>query len=355
MRPSFNISIEDVMPGMILNEDIIISGNLLLPKGAVIKPSYISQLVSRGIRRINVNAEKSQYKDLIKNPVERFYAEAYEDIGVVTDSIKAGKSVSYAQLYKLVDSIIDKVYAHKNSLLLLTGLRGKCDYYYAHSLDVCIYSIIAANALRLECDDVINLGLGALLHDIGKTMIPDGIIMKKGILSKEEFNIVKKHSEFGYSIVGEILGNDHSAAMIVLQHHERCDGSGYPFELRSEETYFLSQIVAVADIYDALTSDKVYRKKILPHEAAEYLLCISNSLINSEIADVFLKNIALYPKGCQVLLNTNEIAVVLDSNPGMPLRPKLKIFTNQEKNPLSEPYELDLQSHPGIFIVHMFN
>lgn len=355
MIPNFDVDITDVVPGMILNEDIYISGNLLLPKGAVIKPTYISQLISRGVHSLNVCAKRSQYKEIIKNPVERTYLEAYEDIATITDSIKAGQNPSGSQLFTLVENILDMVYSHKNSVLLLTGLRGKCDYYYAHSLDVCIYSIIAAKALRLSCEDIENLGLGALLHDIGKTRIPDSIIQKQGILTSKEFHIVKKHSEFGFQITGKIFGVNHAVPEIVLQHHERCDGSGYPNRLKGEETCFLSQIVAVADIYDALTSDKVYRKKVLPHEAAEYLLCISNNLINSEIADVFLKNIALYPKDCQVLLNTNEIAVVIDSNPRMPLRPLLKILTDSSKNPLIYPYELELQSHPGVFIVHMFN
>lgn len=355
MKTSFCIDIENIMPGMVLNEDLTADGHLLLPRGAIVKPSYIPQLVARGVCMVNVHAERSLYKEIIKNPVERFYTEAYEDISIIIDSLKTGIIPDSSQLFTLVDNILDKVFTHRNSLLLLTGLRSKCDYYYAHSLDVCIYSLIAAITLNLDCEETVKVGLGALLHDIGKTRIPDEIILKKGSLSKEEFDLVKKHPEYSYRLAESIFGKNHDIAKMILQHHERCDGSGYPYRLKCDEIGFDSQILAAADIYDALTSDKVYRKKILPHEAAEYLLCISNSLINPIITEVFLKNIAIYPKGCQVLLNTNEIAIVLDSNTKMPLRPILEKITDASKNPLTTHFEFDLQAHPGVFIVQLFN
>ena len=146
-----------------------------------------------------------------------------------------------------------------------------------------------------------------------------------------------------------------TVSRIVLEHHERCDGSGYPKHLRNKEIHKLSKIIAIADIYDALTSDRVFKKKILPHEAAEYLLSISKSQLDSEITKIFLKNIAIYPKGCQVLLNTNEVAIVLDSNPKMPLRPRLKILTNNKGNFLQHPREFDMSSVLNVFITHVFS
>ncbi len=355
MKTNFCISINDVTPGMILNENILKDGNLLLPKGAVIKPAYISQLAARGVSFVNVCAERSHYKDIIRNPVERFYAEAYEDIASIVDFIKDGRFPESPQIYLVVEKILDKVFTNRSAMLLLTGLRGKCDYYYAHSLDVCIYSLIAAKAMGMSYEDTVILGTGALLHDIGKTKIPDEILLKQGSLTEAELREVKKHPEHGFRIAAKAFGSRHPVSKIILQHHERCDGSGYPLKLKGEETLFYSQIVAVADIYDALVSDKVYRKKILPHEAAEYLLCMSNSSLNGEITGIFLKNISIYPRGCQVLLNTKEVAVVLDSNPRMSLRPLLRIITDSDRNMLAHPFEFDLETHPGVFIVDMFN
>lgn len=351
----FFIEIGNIIPGMILNEDIHDKGYLLLPKGAIIKPGYIEKLASRGIDKVNVCAERSHYKDIIANPVERFYAESYEDIANIIDNMKTSVGINSMQVFSVVEKILNKVFSHKNSMLLMTGFRGKCDYYYAHSLDVCIYSLITAKAIKLDYNNTVILGIGALLHDIGKTRIPDSILLKKDFLTADEFEKVKQHSFYGYKIIMNTPGFSHDVAKIALQHHERCDGSGYPGNIPSEEISFLSKIVAIADIYDALTSDRVYRKKILPHEAAEYLLCISNSLVDSEIARVFLKNVAIYPRGCQILLNTGEIGVVLDSNEQMPLRPLLKVLTDRDKNYLKYHYELEMQSHPDVFITDIFN
>jgi HD-GYP domain-containing protein (c-di-GMP phosphodiesterase class II) len=349
------LDIENVLPGMILNEDIYHEDNLLLPKGTVIKPGYLDKLVSRGVFKVNVCNGSSQYDNFLSNPVEKFYVKAYDEIAEMIDNQKKGIKLDATAILILIEKIMEKVYTNKDSILLLTGFRGKCDYFYAHSLDVCIYSLIAAKALNIDYENTMTLGMGALLHDIGKIKIPDSILLKQGSLTNEEYEEAKKHSIYGYRLVAGISGMKHEAAKIVLQHHERCDGSGYPWNAVADEILFLSKIVAVADIYDALTSDRVYRKKVLPHEAAEYLLCISNSQIDTKIAKVFLKDVAIYPKGCQVLLNTNQIGVVMDSNSKMPLRPLLKILSDRDKHPVKSPFEFELQTHPDVFIVHMFN
>ena len=355
MKKGLLLDIGNVVPGMVLYEDVYHEDNLLLPKGTVIKPGYIDKLVSRGVFKVNVCTETSQYDDLFSNPVEKFYIKTYDEISKIIDNQKKGIKIDVTQILMLVEKIMEKVYTNKDSILLLTGFRGKCDYFYAHSLDVCIYSLIAAKALNIDYENAMILGMGALLHDIGKIKISDSVLLKQGSLTTEEFEEAKKHSIYGYRLAAGIPGMKHDVAKIILQHHERCDGSGYPRNAGADEIHFLSKIVAVADIYDALTSDRVYRKKVLPHEAAEYLLCISNSQIDSKIARVFLKDIAIYPKGCQVLLNTNQIGVVTDSNSKMPLRPSLKILTDKDKYPIKIPFEFELQTHPGVFIVHMFN
>lgn len=194
---------------MILKEDIYDKGYLLLPKGATIKPGYIEKLVSRGIDKINVCAERSHYKDIITNPVERFYAESYEDIANIIDNMKTSIGISSIQVLSVVEKILNKVFVHKNSMLLMTGFRGKCDYYYAHSLDVCIYSLITAKAMNLDYNTTLTLGAGALLHDIGKTRIPDSILLKKEFLSENEYEKVKKHSLYGYKIIMNTPGLSH--------------------------------------------------------------------------------------------------------------------------------------------------
>ncbi len=350
----FELDIDAIKPDMIVGKNVLCEGRLLLSKGTVIKPSYVEYLKARGVPRITVLAEKAFYGELLANPVERFYTETYEAVSEIIDGFKNDEPLSTAQIFPVAERILEAVHLHQHSMLLLTGFGGICDYEYAHSLDVCIYSLIAAKALQLPNETLVTLALGALLHDVGKTKIADAILAKQGPLTEAEFAEAKKHARLGYELVQKVAGIKPNVARIVLQHHERCDGSGYPDGLRGAAISPLAKIVAVADIYDALTSDRAYNKKILPHEAAEYLLCISNTLIDPQIATVFLKHIAIYPRGCQVLLNSKEVAVVLDSNENMPLRPLLKVITDRRGNPLVRPFVLDLQNHSQAFITGIF-
>ncbi len=277
---------------------------------------------------------------MFSNKVENFYREMYNNIKRIFKNLKLNENINFPTIISVVEDMLKTVFFNQDHLLLLTGFRTSFNTYdYAHSLDVCIYSLITAKAMGLSQDKCLTLGLGALLHDIGKTKVPDQILLKKGKLTFKEFQEVKKHSAYGFQLLQQQSRRiDPTVCRIVLEHHERCNGSGYPNQLQNKEIHQFSKIVAVADIYDALTSDRIFKKKILPHEAAEYLLSVSSSELDPEITRIFLKNIAIYPKGCQVLLNTNQVAVVQDSYLKMPLRPLVQILTDKKGTPLSKPY-----------------
>ena len=355
MKACHDIAVADLQPGMILEKDVLQGSRLLLAKGTVIKPSYITQLTARGVVKVTVRSDTTQNDEILLNPVQQFYSRTYRSVGKIIDNLKQNVPVTIPRIFPVVEEIIETIFVNQDSMLLLTGFKNSYEYHYAHSLDVCIYSLITAKAMNLNNEAIVDLGMGALLHDVGKTKIADQILLKQGSLTDVEFEEVKKHAKLGYDIVIKIPGIKPNIARIVLQHHERCDGSGYPRNLKGGEISRMAKIVAIADIYDALTSDRVYCKKVLPHEAAEFLLCTSSSLIDPEIAQVFIKNIAIYPPDCQVRLNTNEIAIILDSNVKMPLRPLLKIITDKHGNPLKTPFQCDLQSHPHILISDVFN
>lgn len=351
----YELDINEIRPGMVLQKDVYFNGNLLLGKGTVIKPSYINQLKVRQIQKVSVFAGEVNLNDILPNPVQQFYAKAYQEVTALLDAIKEDKPISPGDVFNLVEQILKTIFSHQNTILQLTGFPGVCDYYYAHSLDVCIYSLITGKALNLDNNKLLTLGMGALLHDVGKTKIPESILFKPNSLTPREYEIAKEHARHSYEILNQIPIFKRDIAQIALQHHERCDDSGYPQQLKAAEIHPLAKIVAIADIYDALTSDRVYNRKILPHEAAEYLLGISSTQIDRVTTTFFIKNVAIYPPGSQVLLNTNEIAIVTDHNPQMPLRPALKIITDRKRNPLKNPYHCDLQSNPHITIVQLFH
>lgn len=350
------IHLFDIKAGMIVADDIWVEEKLLLATGTVIKPSYIARLHTYGVSKVTVYKQEVSDNGISENPIERFYEHTYRNVENILDCIGRDEKISASQIIPIIETILEVVFKDQDNILLLTGYRSIFDtYYYVHSMDVCIYSLITARAMGLGYDEILTLGIGALLHDIGKSKVPEYILNKKGSLTENEFEEVKKHSREGHNLLKNISQINNDVRRIVLEHHERCDGSGYPNNLRDNQIDKLSKIVAVADIYDALTSDRVYKKKVLPHEAAEYLAAISRTQLDWEITKIFLENIAIYPKDCQVLLNTNEIGVVISSNHQVPLRPKLKILTDKERNPLEIPYEIDLSLKLSIFITHIFN
>jgi len=208
--------------------------------------------------------------------------------------------------------------------------------------------------MKLNCGDAVTLGLGALLHDVGKSWVADFILNKQDKLTDDEFDIIKMHPAYGVKILKNIPNINSDVLRIVLEHHERCDGSGYPKGLRGNRLHLFSKIVAIADIFDALTSERIHQKKILPHEAAEYLLSVSGRQLDHDLVQIFTKTIAVYPKGCQVLLSTNQVAVVIASNPLMPLRPILKVLTDTQGIPLQKKSFLDLSRNFNVFITHLF-
>lgn len=349
------IELFHIKTGMILAENIFIGGKLLLGKGTVTKSSYKDRLRKYGISKILVYKQESL--DVVEeNPIENFYKETYKKVMETLKEVESGKKITISHIFPIIESILEVIFSNQENMLLLTGCNHTFDiYYYSHCMNVCIYSLITGKAMGLSYEEILILGIGALLHDIGKSKIPNEILDKKDRLSYGEFEEIKKHPQYGLELSKNILQIPDGVGRIIVEHHERCDGSGYPRQLKGREIYKLSKIAAIADIYDALTTDRIYKKKVLPHEAAEYLLAVSCTQLDDETTKIFLENIAVYPKGCQVLLNTNEIGVVTDPNYKMSMRPKLKLLTDQERNPLKIPWELDMQKELSVFITDIFN
>ena len=271
------------------------------------------------------------------------------------ESVRDGDSIDVPVLRDTVDGIVQKILNDDNVFMKLTGIRDIDNYTYLHSVDVCIYSVIAGKSLGLSDDMIRQLGMGSILHDIGKCKIPLSILNKPARLTKNEYEIIKRHADYGYDIVRKTPDIDPTVAIIALQHHERYDGTGYPTGRSGKDIDLLARIVAVADVYDALTANRVYRKRFMPHEAAEYIMANSSTHFDSEILKVFLDNIAIYPSDIIVMLNTGEIARVVGAKGNQSLRPKVMVITRKEGPPVLDPYEIDLMENTHISIVDILS
>jgi HD-GYP domain-containing protein (c-di-GMP phosphodiesterase class II) len=347
------ISLDELVPGMKLAKDIILDdGRLLLLKGFTIKNRYLEKLRLYNIPYVFVEDDIDSVEHYSEETV---YTQTFQTIKNVMESVRSGGDVDYPVLKEMVNAIVHKILNDDNIFMKLTGIRDIDNYTYLHSVDVCIYSIICGKSINLPYDEIKELGLGAILHDIGKCRIPLDILNKPSKLAKHEYDIIKKHTIYGHKIVSEIPNVSKKIAMVVLNHHEHWDGSGYPGGKSGNDIDMFSQIVAIADVYDALTANRVYRKRFMPHDAAEYIMANSAQHFAPDILHVFLDNIAVYPEDIIVLLNTGEIGRVVESKGKASIRPKIKVITRKDGPPVLEPYEVDLMKNTTTFIVDILS
>ncbi|WP_338609079.1 HD-GYP domain-containing protein [Clostridium baratii] len=244
---------------------------------------------------------------------------------VLSDIFKDYKIISI-----LSENIVDEIVDNDLILFTLLELKNKDEYTYRHSVSVATFSLAIGISINLTIKDLKELFIGALLHDIGKLFIPSSILLKKGSLTTEEFEIMKSHPRKGYNyLILKNLGISNKALRIYLEHHERIDGTGYPNNLKENEIGILSKIVSIADVYDALTSNRSYRTPLSTTEALDYIKLNINSTFDEILSKIFSKLIKSNPKDKSLIsINPN----ILEINPQIHntslLRPTIKLINN---------------------------
>ena len=347
------VSLDELAPGMKLAKDVILDdGRFLLLKGFTIKKRYIDKIRLYNIPYLYVEDEIGKYEHFSEEVV---YTETFQTIKNVMESVRQGDTIHLPVLKETVDGIVQKILNDDNVFMKLTGIRDIDNYTYLHSVDVCIYSVIAGKSLNLTESEVKELGMGAILHDIGKCKVPLCILNKPARLTKSEYETIKKHTQYGYEIVLSTPGVNPAVANIALHHHEHWNGTGYPSGKSGHKIDLFSRIVAIADVYDALTANRVYRKRFMPHEAAEYIIANAAQYFDPDLLQVFLDNIAVYPADIIVLLNTGEIARVVEAKGEASIRPKVMVITRKDGPPVLDPYEIDLTENPSVNIVDIIS
>ena len=199
------------------------------------------------------------------------------------------------------------------------------NYTYSHSVNVDMLSVILGVACGLRDDELRKLSQAALLHDIGKTCVPIEIINKPGRLTEEEYAEVKNHPRYGYNMLRDNYEVSSVARNAILSHHENEDGSGYPRGLTSEKIHLFAKIIHVADVYDALTTKRVYKEAMNPADALEYLMGNAERMFDKDLVATFMEYVAPYPLGVQVELSTGQKAIVVKNNRSMLSRPVVRL------------------------------
>ncbi|MBI4778466.1 HD-GYP domain-containing protein [Candidatus Desantisbacteria bacterium] len=268
------------------------------------------------------------------------------------NDVRAGKLVDKEAAKKVVRTLVEEVMNnYQHTLLNLIDIRTHDEYTFAHSINVCVLAILMGIKKRLEKEELEEIGLGGMLHDLGKIKIHHEILNKPGRLTKEEIDTMKQHPTFGY----ELLCFDQEIGSIpreiAYQHHEQYDGGGYPRGLRGKEIHQHAIIASLADVYDALTTDRPYRKRFLPHDAMRVLITDTDSKFSQESIRLFLEYMSIYPVGSMVRLNSGEVAVVIKSHERALIRPTLRMILDPRGDYYPEPHEIDLRKDRKRFIV----
>jgi putative nucleotidyltransferase with HDIG domain len=239
------------------------------------------------------------------------------------------QNASIAEMEPLITEIVDKIISKSDVVINMNHLNDHHEYTYLHCVNVGILSVSIGVKLNFIRDDLIQLGAAGILHDIGKKKIPLEVLDKQGKLTDEEYDLIKKHSVYGYNMLSNALEVSKVSKTAILQHHERCDGSGYPKGLVGDKITIFGRILAVADTYDAMTSDRSYRKAFSPFETIEFLMGDGNRLYDWQVVESFMKCIVVYPIGTRVELSDGTIGIVKQNNSDCVLRPVIQNTENK--------------------------
>lgn len=263
---------------------------------------------------------------------------------------RLGKGVAAEKVTGTVGKMVDSVFRNQDALTSLARLKSFDDYTFAHSVNVCILSLALGRHMGLERAELCDLGTGAILHDIGKMLVPGQVLNKPGKLTDEEFTIMKRHTEFGGEVLKDARINE-ASRLVATQHHERFDGSGYYRRLSGRDIHPFARIAAVADVYDAMTSNRVYQNGMPPEEALKRLYLMRGTHFESELVERLIKCLGIYPIGTLVELNTGELAIVKMVNRSHPLQPRIEIILDRKKKRCEPPVETNLMDEIGRWIV----
>lgn len=321
--------------GMILAEDIMGKYDIVfLTSGTVLTDRHIENLTKLDLQYVYVMEKTNEaVSDQILPPsvvivdrqLTKEYSQSMDQFKNVYQTVGLGKKIEREVVEKSVLPLMKEVVKSNNVLGRLRQIESSDAYTYRHSMNVGILAAMIGKWLNYSEKDLESLTTAAMLHDIGKSKIPEDIINKPGSLTAEEYELVKKHSNFGYEILKNSEGMTFDILCGVLQHHERMDGSGYPLGIKGNRIHEFAKIIAVVDVFDAMTSQKVYRSKVSPFKVAEHIVQNSFDTLDPYIANIFLENISKYYAGNIVKLNTGEVGEIVLVNKQSPTRPLIKI------------------------------
>jgi len=325
------IPTKNLKTGHTLASDLILSKNrVMLRRGKSLTDDLINRIEILGFQGVYVDdaISKGIYVDGVINTDLKINTKSrLQDFFFhVERNNHANMAKQFLSMKDHIQDIVDNIMLDRHVMVNMIDIRTYDDYTYSHCLNVAILATVVGTVLGLKKRTLYELAMGALMHDIGKIFIDKKIVNKPDKLTADEFEMMKKHSELGFNFLSSNLNITKESKLTALQHHEKFNGSGYPKGESGDEIHLFGRIVGVVDVYDALISDRPYRKAMLPSDAIEFIMSGYNTQFDPEIVNALIKKVAPYPAGTCIRLSNGETAIVVENHDFSSLRPIVKVI-----------------------------
>jgi len=274
------------------------------------------------------------------------FEDAQQTAKSLMSGLRLGRTLDLNNARMVVNSCVESVLRNENALLLLTKIKHQDEYTAEHCINVSILSAAFGKHLGLLEGEIRTLALCGLLHDVGKTRIPDAVLNKPGALTPAEFELMRGHTTHGRTILMGTSNSLATAVDVAYSHHERMDGQGYPRGLEAHQIPYFAKIVGLVDTYDAITSDRVYDKGRASMQALDVIHKHRGTQFDKELAEAFIQMIGIYPPGSIVEMLNGEVGIVVESHPKHKLRPKVLMVRDADHEELTPYQHLDLMQAP---------
>lgn len=277
----------------------------------------------------------------------KIHSEANQIMRNIMNDVRLGKQVHVEQIEPMVDKMASSILRNSGAMISLNRIKNKDEYTFQHSVSVATLLIAFCRGLGLDVETIRQAGIGGMVHDVGKMQTPDRILNKPGKLTDEEFTVMRHHVVASREILEVTPNISQTALHVAAQHHERYDGSGYPNRLKGEEISRIGQMAAIIDVYDAITSDRVYHKGMAPTEALRKMFEWSKFHFNPELVHAFARVVGIYPVGALVRLESERLAVVVEQRESNMLQPLVRVMFDAKRNYYIKPEDVDLSRPMG--------
>jgi len=328
---------------MVIDQAIVDrAGRVLIARNTLLDDYHILSLIKMGIPGVYIREGEEEETDAgvpsvapaVQKEIEKNMVQDRAKVKL-SESVKARVAEGIQYLYNdtgsenftdttrsITDDLMKAISDNDAIAVDISTLKVSDEYTFKHSVDVATMAMIVAKKYGLNDKEVYEIGISGLLHDVGKSKIPNEVLNKAGKLTDNEFAIMKQHSLYGYGILKEKDDLSNPIKLGVLQHHEKMNGKGYPMGVSANKINLFARIISVGDIYDALVTERPYKKPFSPRDAIEMIMSMTEEL-DINVMKSFLESVILYPVGMDVELSTGEMARVVENNPKYVLRPKV--------------------------------